>query len=53
VNTSRSWSRSLARLLLFEILILTTSGGGSMLAFTPKRAAVEALLGPPERTGRG
>jgi hypothetical protein len=52
VNTSPSWSRKLARLLLIEVIILTTSGCGSLLAFTPERAAVDALLGPPELTDR-
>lgn len=52
MNTSPNWSRKLARLLVIEVLLFTTSGCGSLLEFTPERAAVEALLGPPERMGR-
>jgi hypothetical protein len=33
-------------------MVLAIPGCGSMLNFTPERAAVEALLGPPELTGR-
>ena len=42
----------LAGLLLLELLLLASPGCGSLLAFTPERAAVEALLGPADRTGR-
>jgi hypothetical protein len=52
VSISHSWSRRLAGLLLLELLVLAIPGCGSMLAFTPERAAIEALLGPAERTGR-
>lgn len=52
MNTSPGWSLRLVDLLLLELLVLGIPGCGSLLAFTPERAAVEALLGPPAITGR-
>jgi hypothetical protein len=52
VSTSPSWSLRRARVLPLGLIILAFSGCGSLLTFTPERAAVEVLLGPPETTGR-
>jgi hypothetical protein len=37
---------------MLELLVLAVPGCGSLLTFTPERAAVETLLGAPEFSGR-